>query len=151
MWLVGFQPARPLALKKLFPISANWYAGEDLWNSLYGPPLRLANDARRHDTSPAWLAWLGAVPALKLIEKIGVNMINRHDVGLANDFRDGMGMPPGQSPIVSVRGIPQAREQLAHHGLRASVRGDGVRLAFHIYNSKEDVKKALQALRPKRA
>ncbi|MEV5479975.1 MULTISPECIES: aminotransferase class V-fold PLP-dependent enzyme [Streptomyces] len=138
-------------IEKLLPHSANWCAGEDPSKSLYGPPLRLANDARRHDSSPAWLSWLGAVPALKLIEKIGVHTINRHGIGLANDFREGMGMPRGQSPIVSVRGIPQAKERLANHGLRASVRGDGVRLAFHIYNSKEDVEKALDTLRPRRA
>ncbi|WP_406388912.1 aminotransferase class V-fold PLP-dependent enzyme [Streptomyces sp. NBC_00211] len=143
----AFMAIRQEAISSILAISANWYAGEVLWDSLYGAPLRLAGDARRHDTSPAWLAWLGAVPALKLIEQVGVNVINRHDVGLANKFREGMNMTPVPSPIVSVRGIPKAKERLAARGLRASVRGDGVRLAFHLYNSSNDVDMALQALR----
>ncbi|MFP1629762.1 hypothetical protein ACLB9X_32425 [Streptomyces sp. 5K101] len=79
--------------------------------------------------------------------------INRHDVSLANAFREGMGipMPRVASPIVSVRGIPDAEQRLDGQGLRASVRGDGVRLAFHLYNNQEDVQKVLRALGPRRA
>lgn len=144
---VAFMAIRPEVISSILAINANWYAGKVLWDSLYGAPLRLAEDARRHDSSPAWLAWLGAVPALELIEQVGVNAINSHDVGLANQFREGMNMTPVPSPIVSVRGISEAKERLAARGLRASVRGDGVRLAFHLYNSMKDVDMALQALR----
>ncbi|MFE2030591.1 aminotransferase class V-fold PLP-dependent enzyme [Streptomyces hygroscopicus] len=84
-----FMAISPDMARKLPAIGANWYSGEDIWNSLYGPSLTLANDARRHDASPAWLSWLGAVPALKLIEQVGVEAINRHDVSLANAFREG--------------------------------------------------------------
>jgi hypothetical protein len=37
------------------------FAGEDLWSTLYGLPLRLAASARRCDSSPAWFSALGAV------------------------------------------------------------------------------------------
>ena len=34
--------------------TAGWYAGQHPWESIYGTPLRLAEDARRFDVSPAW-------------------------------------------------------------------------------------------------
>jgi selenocysteine lyase/cysteine desulfurase len=37
----------------MVPHSAGCYAGEDVHASYFGPPLRLASDARRFDTSPA--------------------------------------------------------------------------------------------------
>ncbi len=42
------------------PHAANWYAGEDPWQTIYGLPLRLADSARRFDASPAWFSALGA-------------------------------------------------------------------------------------------
>ncbi len=44
------------------PHAANWYAGEDPWQTIYGLPLRLADSARRFDASPAWFSALGAGP-----------------------------------------------------------------------------------------
>ena len=42
------------------PHAANWYAGEDPWQTIYGLPLRLAESARRFDASPTWFSALGA-------------------------------------------------------------------------------------------
>jgi selenocysteine lyase/cysteine desulfurase len=42
------------------PHAANWYAGEDPWQTIYGLPLRLADSARRFDASPTWFSALGA-------------------------------------------------------------------------------------------
>jgi selenocysteine lyase/cysteine desulfurase len=149
-WLLGprgtaFMAARPEALERLEPLAPGWYAGEDPWTSIYGAPLRLARDARRFDTSPAWLSWVGAAPALELIESIGVEAIHAHDVGLANRLRVGLGMPQGDSAIVSVRSSG-AGEALARAGLRAAQRAGGARLSFHLYNTHEDVDRALEAL-----
>ena len=52
--------------------------------------------ARRLDTSPAWFMWVATAPALATIEEIGVDAIHEHDVGLANRFRAGLGLEPGQ-------------------------------------------------------
>ena len=51
--------------ERLRPDAAGWYAGRDPHASYYGPPLRLADDARRFDISPAWFSWVGAAPALE--------------------------------------------------------------------------------------
>ena len=113
--------------------------------SYYGPPLRLASSARRLDTSPAWFSWVGAAPALELLEELGVEAIRDHDVGLANRFRAGLGLPPGDSAIVSTS-MPDAAERLERAGIRAAVRASSLRVSFHVYNTEADVDAALDAL-----
>ena len=51
--------------------------------------------------SPAWFSWVGTQPALEAIERIGIDAIHAHDVALANRFRAGVGLEPGDSAIVS--------------------------------------------------
>ena len=113
--------------------------------SYYGPPLRLAKSARRFDISPSWPAYVGAAPALELVEEIGVAAINRHNVRLANRFRAGLGLEPAASAIVAVD-VPGAEERLARAGVRAAVRAGRVRASFHIYTTDADVDVALEAL-----
>ena len=87
--------------ERLRPINAGWYAGADVHTSYYGPPLRLATDARRFDVSPAWFCWVGTAPVLELLEQIGIEQIRAYDVALADRFRAGLGLPPGGTAIVS--------------------------------------------------
>ncbi len=135
----------PRIRERLVPHAANWYAGEDPHASYYGPPLRLAADARRFDISPAWFCFVGAAPALELLGEIGLPAIHDHNVRLANRFRAGLGLPPGDSAIVSVD-VPDAAEKLARAGVRAAVRAGRVRASFHLYTTEDDVDLALSAL-----
>jgi len=149
-WLMAPRGASFLAISpelqdRLRPLAAGWYAGEDPSLSYYGPPLRLAGDARRFDTSPAWLSWVGAAPALEVVEQIGVEIICAHDVRLANRLRSGMGLPASNSAIVSAN-VPDAELKLARAGIRASVRAGRTRLACHIYTTDRDIDEALNAL-----
>jgi selenocysteine lyase/cysteine desulfurase len=134
-------------LERIRPLAPGWWAGEDPHATYYGPPLRLAADARRLDTSPAWFSWIGAAPALELLEQIGIDAIRDHDVALANRFRGGVGLPPGDSAIVSTS-IPDAAERLREAGILASVRASSLRVSFHVYNTEADVDAALEALTP---
>jgi selenocysteine lyase/cysteine desulfurase len=140
---------RPERLEELRPNAAGWYAGEDVWSSIYGGPLRLAASARRLDVSPAWLSWVGTVPSLEVIERIGVEAIGAHDVGLANRLREGLGMPAGASAIVRIE-APDAAERLDAAGIRASTRAGAARLSFHLHNTHADVDRALEALTARR-
>ena len=65
----------PALLERVTPPAAGWFAGEDVHDSYYGAPVRLASDARRLDTSPAWFPWVGTVPALRTVRDIGVETI----------------------------------------------------------------------------
>jgi len=126
------------------PALAGWYAGEEPWASIYGEPLRLASTARRYDLSPAWLAWVGAVPALELIAGTGVEAIHAHDVGLADRARRGLGMGPSDSAIIT---IPVAdTDRLTRAGIAVARRAGSVRAGFHLYNSDADVDALIRAV-----
>ncbi len=135
----------PAVRDRFTPLQAGWYAGEDPHDSYYGPPLRLAGDARRFDISPAWFSFVGAAPAMELLLQLGIDRVRDHDVGLANRFRSGLGLPPGGSAIVSTD-APDAERRLAAAGVRAAVRGGRVRVSFHVYTTTNDVDRALDAL-----
>jgi selenocysteine lyase/cysteine desulfurase len=127
------------------PHSAGWYAGEVVHSSYFGPPLRLARNARRLDVSPAWFSWVGTAPALALIEEIGVPAIHDHNVALANRFRAGLGMEASDSAIVSAD-VPDAAERLQQAGIVAAMRGGRLRTSWHVYNEERDVDRVLEAL-----
>jgi hypothetical protein len=69
------------------PHDANWYAGEDPWQTIYGLPLRLADSARRFDASPAWFSALGAGLTLRLLASLDGAAVETHTVGPANRAR----------------------------------------------------------------
>lgn len=149
-WLMSPRGSAFLAVsdrlrERLRPLHAGWYAGEDVHESYYGLPLRLASSARRFDVSPAWFSWVGTAPALAVIEQIGVEAIHAHNVALANRFRGGLGLGEGQSAIVSAA-IPDADRRLAAAGIRAATRAGSLRVSFHIYSTEDDVDTALNAL-----
>ncbi|WP_344594150.1 aminotransferase class V-fold PLP-dependent enzyme [Actinomadura vinacea] len=150
-WLMGprgtcFLAGTAEALAELPAIGAGWYAGADVWDSIYGAPLRLAGDARRLDLSPAWQSWVGQVPALELLARVGVAAVHAHDLALANRFRAGLGLPPGDSAIVSVPVAEGTAELLAAHEVIAAVRAGRLRCAFHLSTSEQDVDRALELL-----
>ena len=66
------------------PHAANWYAGEDPWQTIYGLPLRLAESARRFDASPTWFSALGAGLTLPWLASLDGAAVEAHTVGLAN-------------------------------------------------------------------
>jgi len=129
------------------PTAAGWYAARDVHGSYYGTRMALADDARRFDQSPAWFCFVGAAPALELVEQIGVETINRHNLELTNEFRAGLGLPPSNSAIVSTN-LPGAQEAFEAAGIRAAVRDGKLRASFHIYSTQADVQQALTALKP---
>ncbi len=150
-WLLSsrgtcFFTVAPEVMDELIPHTAGWYAGADRWNSLYGGPLRLATDARRFDVSPAWHSWVTQAPALELLAGIGTPALHAHAVGLANRFLAGIGLPPGDSAIVSIAADDAARTRLQEAGVVASLRAGRVRLAFHLYNTAADADLAATAL-----
>jgi selenocysteine lyase/cysteine desulfurase len=149
-WLMSprgtaFMVLDPGLADQLVPHDAGWFAAEDVYATYYGGPLRLAESARRFDTSPAWFSWVGTAPALELVNRIGAEAIHEHDLRLANRFREGLGQPAGDSAIVSAD-VPGAEDALARAGILAAVRAGRLRASFHVYNTDADVDAALDAL-----
>ena len=149
-WLMGPRGTAFLTLgehlaQRVTPLHASWFAADDVHGSYYGLPMRLASSARRLDTSPAWFSWVGAAPALELVNELGVDAIHKHDVGLANRFRAGLGLEPAGSSIVATD-VPDAAERLEAAGVRAATRAGSLRASFHVYNTEADVDATLDAL-----
>ena len=102
------------------PHAANWYAGEDPWQTIYGLPLRLADSARRFDASPTWFSALGAGLTLPWLASLDGAAVEAHTVGLANRVRAELGLPQQNSAIVSIP-IADAADRLRarrHPGIR---------------------------------
>lgn len=155
-WLIGarsvaFLATTPELVPQLRPIGSSWYAAEDRWAELYRPTA-LPATARRFDTTPDWLGVVAAAAGLSLIEELTVDKIGAHNVELADRFRAGLrqlGFEPvtERSPIVSVPGAGNMAARLEQADVIVSARGGGLRFAFHLYNSDDDVERALSALR----
>ena len=150
-WLLAprgaaFLSVAPERLPSLRPPAPSWFAGEDVWESIYGAPLRLAQNARRLDGSPVWFVWHACVEALAFIERVGVPAIHAHDVELSTTFLDRLGRPASGSAIVSLPG-ERIYDALREAGIAASRRGGATRLSFHLYNTREDAIAAADVVR----
>jgi selenocysteine lyase/cysteine desulfurase len=149
-WLLSprgssFMSIRPEVAERLTPHGAGWFAGDDPYTSYYGAPLRLADDARRFDVSPAWFSWVGTAPAVELLVEIGIERIHEHNLRLANRFRAGLGLEPGDSAIVAAA-MEGAEELLRGSGVMAAARTGQLRTSWHVYNDDGDVDRALEVL-----
>ncbi|WP_295686961.1 aminotransferase class V-fold PLP-dependent enzyme [uncultured Brevibacterium sp.] len=150
-WLLSPRGAAWMALRPdtaagIRPLAANWYAGADLQGSMYGLTPELHADARRFDASPAWLSHVGAGVALPWLASLDLEAVRAHAVGLANRLRAGLGLPPGDSPILSLDGFDGASRTLDEAGVSHAVRGGSIRLSCHLYSTEEDVAAALAVL-----
>ncbi|MFJ6567292.1 aminotransferase class V-fold PLP-dependent enzyme [Streptomyces sp. NPDC091292] len=142
----------PDDLGGLSPVFAGWVAGEEPWESCYGPVEELAHSARRFDESPSLFSYAGARHSLALLEELGVAAIGAHDLALADRFRTGLAdlghtpVPSPGSPIVSVPNLGHRQPTLSTAGIEVSNRAGNLRAAFHLYNTEENVDHLLNAL-----
>jgi len=132
----------------LTPLQAGWYAGEDVWGSCYAPEMHLAASARRFDVSPAWPAWVGAEPAIKMFSELDIAEIWARTSGLGDMLCDALGVPQQHQAIVT---WPDADgsdlQKLIAADIRVSGRAGRLRASFHLWNDESDVEAVVAALR----
>jgi selenocysteine lyase/cysteine desulfurase len=155
-WLLGPHGAAFLVVpddfESLTPMLAGWVAGENPWQSCYGPVTELARSARRFDLPPALFSYTGLRHSLELVEEVGVDAIRAHDLALADRFREGLAglghtpLPAPGSAIVSVPGLGDRQPELGRAGIQVSDRAGNLRASFHLYNTTADVDRLLDAL-----
>jgi selenocysteine lyase/cysteine desulfurase len=150
-WLLAprgtaFFTVRPERCDDLVPAAAGWYAGRDRWASIYGGPLRLADDARRFDVSPAWQAWVGQAASLALLGEVGAEALHAHARAMADRFCAAAGLPGQGSAIVAVDADADVPRLLERHRIAASTRAGRLRLSFHVSTTAEDVDRAAEVL-----
>jgi selenocysteine lyase/cysteine desulfurase len=121
----------------------------------YGPPVLPKPGAPGLDQSLAWLSWVGALPALRLLAGVPERRREKHVTDLAARFREGLerlSLRPQEtdlpSPVVSVEAAQpdQLVAALRAAGVRAASRRGRVRFGFHLYNTASDLEMALAVL-----
>jgi selenocysteine lyase/cysteine desulfurase len=130
------------------PVQAGWYAGDDVWSSVYGTDMKLAKDARQFDVSPAWQAWAGAEPSIALFADLDIAEVWEHTTRLGNQLCDELGIERQNQAIVTwpdETGGDLTKLEVA--GITASGRAGRLRAAFHLWNTKEDIAAVIAALR----
>lgn len=159
-WLLGPRAAawlwvRPQRLHELRPLAPGWKSVAEPYADYYGGPLEPAPGTRRLDASLAWFSWPGARAALELLASLDAAAVEARCLELAAAFRTeasdrGFPLSPQEVPsqVLSVR-VPDplaVKERLHEQRVIAAVRADSVRLGFHAYNDRSDVRAALDAL-----
>jgi len=130
------------------PVQAGWYAGDDVWCSVYGTDMKLAKDARQFDVSPAWQAWVGAEHPIEMFAGLDIAEVWEHCTSLANQLCDELGIERQNQAIVTWPDDSGADlAKLTAAGITTSGRAGRLRAAFHLWNTDEDVAAVIAALR----
>jgi selenocysteine lyase/cysteine desulfurase len=161
-WLMGPRGAgymylSPAARERFRPVTMGWRSARNPRETYYGTTMDLSETASRFDSSLSWISMVGDREALLLLNAVGIEAIEAHNLGLAHRFRAGLEelaietppFPEGErSPVVALT-LPDAETtitRLAAAGVIGALRADGIRLSFHVFNNESDVDRALEAL-----
>jgi len=154
---LAFLYVRRELIERLTPTMTSWYSQRDVF-AFRTRHLDPAPSARRFETgTPAVPNVYLARPALEFLTRIGMQNVAAQIERLTAAFHRGtrelgiVSKTPADSvgPLVVLRSTDAAAmvSRLASRGIVTSCRHDGVRFAFHVYNTLDDVDTALGALR----
>ena len=93
----------------------------------------------------ALLVWGTHIVRTGMLRVFGENLRRVLAASFANRFRAGLGLPPGDSAIVSTD-HPDAEAKLAAAGIGAAMRGGRLRTSWHVYNTDSDLDRTLDVL-----
>lgn len=149
-WLMGpngpaFICLRSDLVESFRQLQPNWFACTEPHAAPYGVNFSPATSAHKFDVVPGLISVSALLPSLALINHIGVRTIYQHNIGLAETLCARLGAPFGGSSIVMLE-APGAKQKLEARGIRATVRGDRMRIAIHIYNDSEDIEALAAAI-----
>jgi selenocysteine lyase/cysteine desulfurase len=155
---IGFLYVRRDLIARLEPAITGWFGRVNPFafriDEIDWPP-----GANRFEsgTPPVPNAY-AALAALELLDRIGYDVVGRQVDHLADRYacaaRDAgfvvrtPAAPACRGPLVVVQSLdgPELVRRLAGRGIVASCRGDGLRVAFHAYNTEGDVDAVVSAL-----
>ncbi len=160
----GFLQIATSLMEKLNPAYDGWLshfiAAED-FQDLLKHDLPPAPDAQRFEVgTPAYGSLWGMDASVQLLLELGAENIEIHNIGISNIFCEEAKKIPGieiasdrteghKSQIVSIR-VPKPQvthKKLAEQNIIVSLREGCLRFAFHIYNSINQVERAIAVLR----
>jgi selenocysteine lyase/cysteine desulfurase len=153
---LAFLYVRQELIERLEPTITGWFAQSNPF-AFDVKRLDLSPTARRFEAgSPPVPNVYGAMPGIALLQEIGMDKVAAHLADLVRTLvggTRGLGVKtktPGDSvgPLIVLQSNDAAAlvAKLAAEGIVCSSRHDGLRLAFHVYNTQEDVAAVLQVL-----
>jgi selenocysteine lyase/cysteine desulfurase len=149
-WLMGpngpaFIVLRESLVQSFRQLQPNWFACMDRNAAPYGVEFPAATSASRYDVVPGLISASALLPSLTLINQIGIPAIHRHNTKLAAALCARLEIAYSGSAIV-VFNTADAARKLQACGIRATVRGDRVRCAIHIYNNMDEIEQLAEVL-----
>jgi cysteine desulfurase / selenocysteine lyase len=161
-WLMGPRGAgymylSPAARSRFRPVAMGWRSARHPQQTYYGVAMDLSDTASKFDSSLSWISMVGDRESLLLLNAVGIETIEAHNLRLAHRFRAGLEElaietepfpEPERSPVVALT-LPDPEATMARltaAGVIGARRADGVRLSFHVFNNVSDVDRALEAL-----
>ncbi|MCC9198517.1 aminotransferase class V-fold PLP-dependent enzyme (plasmid) [Arthrobacter sp. zg-Y820] len=152
----GFVYASAAAAPEMTIVPSPYGMEDNAVRGSYGPSDQAWAGGRGLTQSPAWLSWVGAVPAFELLESVDPKQREAHVLALAGRLRDGLedvGIAVQESDLASSvvsMGVNRIDVDLAGEleraGVRAAVRLGRLRLGLHLYTEERDVDRALNAI-----
>jgi len=153
---LAFLYVRQELIERLEPTITGWFAQSNPF-AFDVKHLDPSPTARRFEAgSPRVPNVTGAMPGIALLQEIGLDNVAAHIADLVQTLRRGtrrLGVKiktPGDSvgPLIVLQSKDATAlvAKLAAEGIVCSSRHDGLRLAFHVYNTQEDVAAVLQVL-----
>ncbi len=154
---VGFLYVREELIDRFEPSDSGWFGQQNVF-AYDVHHLEYARGARRFETgSPPIPAIYAALAALRLIESVGLDVIQAHVEALAGRLIAGVRQrgldlltpvqPAERGPLVMVGATdaPRLVEALAREGILCSTRDGALRVSLHYYNTVSDVDAVLEA------
>lgn len=147
----------PASRERFRPVTMGWRSARNPRETYYGTTMDLSETASRYDSSLSWISMVGDRESLRLLNAVGIEVIEAHNLGLAQRFRAGLEelaietpsfSEAERSPVVALT-LPDAETTIARlnaAGVVGALRADGIRLSFHVFNNESDVDRALEAL-----
>jgi len=154
---LAFMYVRRELISSLVPTVTGWFAQADPF--AYDPQhINLSPTARRFEYgSPSVPNVYAAMPGIQMLREIGLENVAGHIQGLtqsllrcARDLEIRVKTPAGSTgPLVVLQSGDSNLlvRKLAESGIVASNRNDGLRIAFHVYNTMDDVQAVTEVLR----
>jgi selenocysteine lyase/cysteine desulfurase len=154
---LAFMYVRKELIPTLVPTVTGWFAQTNPF--AYDPQtFDLSPTARRFESgSPSVPNVYAAIPGFQLLQEIGMENVAAHVEKLAQSLlrcaRD-LGIraktpadSTGPLVVLQCKDAPLLVQKLSESGIVASNRHDGLRISFHIYNTRDDVTAVVEVLK----
>lgn len=146
----GFFVVHPDRWNDCIPYFANWRGALPRYQRNYGTATSLPEHAGKYDVSLAWHSWAGARVSIELLLNWQRDGTLNGPWELVRTLARGLGLPEPQSTVLtfSVGDADAAGRAISEAGIRCAVRAGNIRLSPHVYNTLDEIERAIAVVAP---